>query len=142
MLEAGLAMSWTNQRLAKALDCGVSTLKRNFGPLLRIRDGIPDRLQLALFAAAARKAVEKQDMGALRQVRAMIEDNDRRMTDARLRQAQSGGQQKMPADDAPEKEEKLGKKAAALRDARQAVEGGDDADWDGWLLDPTAVRPH
>lgn len=85
MLEAGLAQGWTNERLARALDCGVSSLKRNFGPALRMRDALPDRLKLAIFAAAARRAIEKGDTGAIRQVRALIAEGEVAAAEARMK---------------------------------------------------------
>lgn len=117
MLEAALMQGWSNQRTAKVLGVGVSTLKRKFGPLLKQRDQLPDRLSLVLFATAVRKAVEGQDMGAVRQVRQMIADNEARLADARMR----------TADDAPS-EEKLGKKEAARRAAEEAA-AGDGGAW-------------
>jgi hypothetical protein len=135
MVEAGLAQGWGNERMAQALGCGVSTLKRNFGPLLRLRDAMPDRLQLTIFAAAVRKAMEKGDMGAIRQVRAMMDDNERRLIDARMRKQQT---------EVRDKPEKLGKKEAAQKAARELIENAGAEPAEGWgdLLTPGTLAPH
>lgn len=111
MLEAGLTRGWSNERIAKALDIGLSTLKRNFGPLLRMRDQMPDRLHLALFAATARKALEAGDMGAVRQLRIMMAEDATADAEARLAKVQK----------AP-KPQPLGKKEIGEQQAADAEE--------------------
>ncbi|ETX26495.1 hypothetical protein [Roseivivax isoporae] len=111
MLEAGLVQGWPTQRIAEALNIGRSTLKRNFGPLLKGRDMAPDRLQLAIFAATARKAVSG-DMGAVRQLRQMLTENEQRAAAARMSRAAE--------DEQPEAA--VGKKERARREAKQASE--------------------
>lgn len=118
-LEAGLTKGWSQERIAGALDIGLSTLKRNFGPILKTGSMMPDRLQLALFAVAVRKALEG-DMGAVRQVRQMVETDERRRADERVKS--------ITADN--ERVEKLGKKEAARRASAESVEQGA---WDGLL---------
>lgn len=83
MLEAGLTKGWSDHRIAKALDIGESTLKRNFGPIMRARHNMPDRLQLALFAMTVRKALS-EDMGAVRQLQRMIAEDERAVAEARV----------------------------------------------------------
>lgn len=134
MLEAALAKGWTNTRIADALDVGVSTLKRNFGPVLRMREVIPDRLELALFASAVRKAVERGDAGAIRQVRQMI--SDERINDAGRRFDEA---QRRDVDPPEVKERQLGKKEAAQRAAETA--GGAGSLW-GNDLTPGFGRPN
>lgn len=121
MLEAGLMQGWTNKRIAAALNLGVSTLKRNFGPLLRMRDQMPDRLQLLIFSTAVRKSLEG-DMGAVRQVRQMMDDNEKRLAAARIDSAAS----------ASDRDEPIGKKERARRDAEKVAESGGDL-WGGDL---------
>ncbi|MBD3785644.1 MAG: hypothetical protein IE922_01560 [Sphingomonadales bacterium] len=75
MLEAGLMKGWSNQRLADVLGVGISTLKRNFGPMLAGRGEASDKLRLAMFATTVRKAVEGGDMGAMRQLRQMMAED-------------------------------------------------------------------
>lgn len=116
MLEAGLMKGWSNQRLAKVLGIGISTLKRNFGPLLSGRGDAPDRLRLAMFATTARKAIEGGDMGAMRQLRQMISEDEVVAARHDLMHRQS--------DDDDVRTEKLGKKEAAKRAANSL--GGDD----------------
>ncbi|MCA0963293.1 hypothetical protein [Salipiger bermudensis] len=122
MLEAGLMQGWSNQRVADALGVGVSTLKRNFGPLLRMRDQMPDRLRLLIFSTAVRKSIEG-DMGAIRQVRQMIDDNERRLAAARVNRAA----EKDKAD------EQIGKKERARRDAKEVTKTGGGDLWGGDL---------
>lgn len=123
MLEAGLMQGWTAARIAKALNIGLSTLKRNFGPMLRMAGQMPDRLELLLFATAVRKSLEG-DMGAIRQVRQMKADNERRLAEARLRR--DGPEKKEP-------EEALGKKERARREAEKITESGGGDLWNGDL---------
>ena len=122
MLEAGLMQGWTNKRIAQALDIGVSTLKRNFGPLLRMRDQMPDRLRLLIFSTAVRKSLEG-DMGAIRQVRQLMDDNERRLAAARIIRASE--------DEKPE--EPIGKKERARRAAEEVAESGGGDLWGGDL---------
>ncbi|MBN9674633.1 hypothetical protein [Salipiger bermudensis] len=122
MLEAGLMQGWSNQRVADALGVGVSTLKRNFGPLLRMRDQMPDRLRLLIFSTAVRKSIEG-DMGAIRQVRQLIDDNERRLAAARVNRAA----EKDKAD------EQIGKKERARRDAKEVAKTGGGDLWGGDL---------
>lgn len=123
MLEAGLVQGWTNKRIASALDIGLSTLKRNFGPLLRVRDHAPDRLQLALFATTARKALEG-DMGAVRQLRQLLAESEQKAAAARMSRA---------GEDAEEKDEPVGKKERARRAAEEVAESGGGDLWGGDL---------
>jgi hypothetical protein len=115
MLEAALTKGWSNQRTAKALGVGLSTLKRNFGPLMRMRHEMPDRLELVLFAVTMRKALAG-DTGAIRQVRQMVADNERRLADARLREVAA----------TESDEEPKGKKEQRRQRVGELVEGGDD----------------
>jgi len=119
MLEAGLMKGWSNQRLADVLGVGISTLKRNFGPVLKGRGEMPDRLKLAIFAATVRKALDKGDMGAVRQLRQMIGEDEARLIDARLREE--------PKDDA--EREVIGKKEAQRRAAKDLVDGDSGNAW-------------
>ncbi|QEU08216.1 hypothetical protein [Paracoccus yeei] len=132
MVEGGLTKGWTNQRIAEALRVGVSTLKRNFGPVLSARDALPDRLELALFSATVRKAIEKGDIGAVRQVRQMIDEDGRRLSARRFDDSQKRGREK-------EREKPLGKKEAAQRAAEDA--GGEGSLW-GDDLSPGFTRPN
>lgn len=123
MLESALMQGWSPPRIAKALGIGLSTLKRNFGPTLKMAGQMPDRLELMLFAIAVRKSLEG-DMGAIRQVRQMREANEARLAEARIRRT-----------DRPEKEteEPVGKKERARREAEQLTESGGGDLWDGDL---------
>ncbi|WP_370281552.1 hypothetical protein [Pseudooceanicola sp.] len=123
MLEAGLMQGWTAPRIAQALGIGLSTLKRNFGPMLKMAGQMPDRLELLLFATAVRKSLEG-DMGAIRQVRQMADANKARLAAARLQRP-----------DTPEKdtEEPVGKKERARREAEELTESGGGDLWNGDL---------
>ena len=122
MLEAGLVKGWSNERIARVLGIGLSTLKRNFGPLLKMRNEIPDRLELVLFAATIRKGLEKGDVGALRLGRQLIAEE-------RL-----GAITREPKDDEETEraEEPIGKKELQRRAAKDTVEN-DQGDWGGDL---------
>lgn len=104
-LEAGLVRGWSRQRIADALDIGLSTLKRNFGPILSGAATAPDRLKLAIYAATVRKALGG-DMGAVRQLRQMITEDERADMERRL-------------DENPQPE-KVGKKQMLRQDAEDA----------------------
>ncbi|KEP68432.1 hypothetical protein DL1_11890 [Thioclava dalianensis] len=119
MLEAGLMKGWSNQRLSEVLGIGLSTLKRNFGPVLKGRGEMPDRLKLAIFAATVRKALEKGDMGAVRQLRQMMGEDEALRIDAQLRQ--NAGDKEEP--------EVIGKKEAQRRAAKDLVEGDSESTW-------------
>lgn len=104
-LEAGLARGWSRQRIAKALDIGLSTIKRNFGPLLSGSGTAPERLKLALYAATVRKALDG-DVGAVRLMRQMIAEDECAELERQL-----------SAEPAPEK---VGKKQALRHEADEA----------------------
>lgn len=104
-LEAGLVRGWSRQRIADALDIGLSTLKRNFGPILSGAGTAPDRLKLAIYAATVRKALGG-DMAAVRQLRQMITEDERAELERRLED-----------NPAPEK---IGKKQMMRQDAEEA----------------------
>ena len=93
-----LALGWSNQRIALALDVDLKTLKKHYADELKLRAVAADRLDgmlmqklLDLFLAG--------NVGAARELRVLRERNDRRST--------------VPA------EKPLGKKEAALRAARE-----------------------
>ncbi|TWI29727.1 hypothetical protein IQ24_03544 [Paracoccus sulfuroxidans] len=132
MVEGGLSKGWSNERIAKALKVGLSTLKRNFGPVLSARDVLPDRLELAIFSTTVRKAIEKGDMGAVRQLRQMIEEDSRRLSTRRFDDAQERA--KVAARAKP-----MGKKEAAQMAAETA--GGEGSLW-GDDLTPGFSRPN
>ncbi|WP_143595013.1 hypothetical protein [Thioclava sp. DLFJ4-1] len=119
MLEAGLMKGWSNQRLADVLGVGLSTLKRNFGPMLRERSEFPDRLKLALFASTVRKALEKGDMGAVRQLRQLIGEDEALEIERKLRD--------LP--DEKDEPEVVGKKEAQRRAAKDLVSGDAQGTW-------------
>lgn len=124
-LESGLAQGWAQERIAKTLNVGLSTLKRNFGPVLKTGQLMPDRLQLQIFAVTVRKALEG-DMGAVRQVRLMQQENERLRAEERFRKGGEEGQEKAPP---------IGKKEAARRAGEKVTETSDGS-W-GDLLNPS-----
>lgn len=126
-LEAGLAKGWSNARIAKAIGIGLSTLKRNYGPLLKRREEIPDKLQLALFATAARQAL-LGNMVAVRQLERMIEKDEVTNLDRRMRAAQNSDDGEVDEDPSARR---MGKKEAAKEAAKTAGEG---SDWGSDLL--------
>lgn len=122
MLEAGLMKGWSNQRIADVLGVSLSTLKRNFGPLLKERGEIPDRLQLALFSATVRKAIEKGDMGAIRQLRQMMTEDKAALAAQRLKSDEE--------EDDPDQDKKaLGKKELQRQHAKRLTDGEGTETW-------------
>lgn len=120
MLEAAQAKGWTNVRIAEVLGIGLSTLKRNFGPILSGAKRAPDRLVLALSATAIRQALDG-DMAAMRMVRQMLADDRALDADAKFRGARGDEEYSEPP--AP----RLGKKELARIEAEQV--GGEGSLW-------------
>lgn len=102
-----LALGWSNDRVANAIDCSPATLKRYFRAELKSRDEMRDRLDAARIMVVAKKALEGV-VGAQRLLVEMLDRNDRMETERKL-----GAERKI-------KEPALGKKqidAAKARDA-------------------------
>lgn len=119
MIESGLARGWSTPRIAEATRIPLSTLKRNFGPILKGRASAPDRLKLALYASTVRKALEGHTPAVALALR-MIREDEAMEIDARIRKG-----------DEDQPEEPAGKKALAQREAERAIrEGSWGADLD------------
>jgi len=85
-VDAALAKGFGNVRICQALDIKLASLKRHFGAALKKRDSARDRLELALFAAMARAAIEDRKPAAAAKLLEMMRRDE--MTDAELRLSQ------------------------------------------------------
>lgn len=116
-----LALGWSIERIANAIDVSSATLKRYFRAELSCRSGMRDRLDARRFEIALEQA-NAGNIGALKELGKMIEASDRMGMDRRLREAQEDDEPL--AAPAP-----VGKKEAAAEAAKSAGEGsewGDD----------------
>lgn len=103
----GLALGWSNERLASALSITVPTLRKAYRRELKARDEQRDRLDAA-YAMHLWNEVQAGNVGAMRLWAGYVERND----------AMLYGQVKHPRDPGGKpKEPPLGKKEQALRDA-------------------------
>lgn len=120
-----LALGWSNDRIAHALDCSLPTLKKYYFSELKQRDGQRDRLEAWKFSKLFQEA-EKGNVGAMRQLEKAIEKNDRMLASTTIRDAQE-------EDDAPVPSEKIGKKEKARREASKIMTTDNDDGWGGDL---------
>lgn len=82
-VKLGLAMGWSNQRIANGLAISLATLKRYFRPELQERDIARDQLDLERLSLAMAQAA-KGNVGAMRQLDRLIDANDRMAASARM----------------------------------------------------------
>ncbi|MBB4207272.1 sigma-70 family RNA polymerase sigma factor [Roseinatronobacter bogoriensis] len=127
VVEAALVRGWSNERIAKAVGISVPSLKRHFRSALAKRDAARDRMEAALFSALARQGIDKGNVGALRQLRELLDKDMARAQQAEMHRRQS------EADSAGVK---LGKKEAAQQAAEAALQS------EGWgdLLKPGGMH--
>lgn len=127
VVEAALVRGWSNDRIAKSVGISLASLKRHFRAALAQRDAARDRMEVAVFAALARQGLEKGNVGALRQLRELMEKDVARLQQAEMNRRQS---------EADAKGVKMGKKEAAQQAAEAALES------DGWgdLLKPGGMH--
>lgn len=102
-----LALGWSNDRVANAIECSTATLKRHFRALLLERDKMRDRMEAERLMRVAEEAA-KGNVGAMRQFGQLIDRNDRMEAERRI--------EAQPKAAAP------GKKDLARIDARSADE--------------------
>lgn len=108
-----LAMGWSGQRVADAIDISLATLKRYFRAELKVRSVMRDRLDARRIEIAMEQA-NAGNIAALKELGKMIERSDMVFGNAAMKQAQDASEPK-PV--------KLGKKEAAAQDAQTAGEG-------------------
>ncbi|TIR01184.1 MAG: hypothetical protein E5X36_03660 [Mesorhizobium sp.] len=89
-----LAQGWANQRVANALGISPATLKRYFRAEMKDRFAMRDRLDARLLEIAM-DAANDGNITALRELRAMIERNDRMSIE--LTMGKSSGDDEQPA---------------------------------------------
>lgn len=103
-----LAFGWNNDRIASALHITAPTLRRHYFRELKFREEARDRLD-ALVGIKLLDRVREGDVSAIREFRKLLQHND-------LMLFGQVGRPALPAK--PGKPPKLGKKEAALADAR------------------------
>lgn len=111
-----LALGWQTSRIASAIEVSVPTLHKYFRAELRDRDAMRDRLDARRFEVTAEEAL-KGNITAMRELNRMVEQSDLMLARGRV-PPHAGEEEPKP--------ERLGKKAAALREAEEA---GDGSDW-------------
>ena len=70
-----LALGWSNDRIGKAIDASIATLKRHFRAELKVRDAMRDRLEAERLMSVFELA-ENGNVGAHRQFDKMLARND------------------------------------------------------------------
>ncbi|MDN3710980.1 hypothetical protein QWZ10_02575 [Paracoccus cavernae] len=85
-----LALGWPNDRMAGAVGVSSATLKRHFRAELAERDVARDQLTLRRFELAMQQA-NKGNLGAVKELGRMVDQNDAALADARIRAGQSRG---------------------------------------------------
>ncbi len=104
-----LALGWSNERVANGVGISPATLKRYFRAELKERDAMRDRLEARRFEIAMEQA-NGGNIGALRELGRLIERSDLMTIPPK------------PATAPEQRDEKLGKKERAVRDAQTAHE--------------------
>lgn len=127
-----LALGWTNERIAGCIldprtgkSISVPTLKRHFRSELQVRDVARDQLNAARFLRVM-EAADKGNVGAMRLLGQMIDQNDMMLAAKRIRDAQKGSA--LP-EDTPSRKAPLGKKEAEKLNAERVANGGRAGGW-------------
>jgi len=109
-----LAMGWSNDRIANAIECSTATLKRHFGAALKVRDQMRDRFEAERLMQVAEQAATG-NVGAQRVLGNLVDRNDRMQAERALAS--------MPKGEKPGKKEKRNLEAAdAERELLDALE--------------------
>lgn len=101
-----LALGWSNDRIASAIEASLATLKRYFRAELKVRDQMRDRMDAERMLRLAEEA-GKGNVGAHRELSKQIDRNDRMEIERELASK-------------PKAAEKIGKKEFDARVARDA----------------------
>lgn len=137
-IKLGLALGWSNERIARGVAVSAATLKRYFRAELKCRDMARDQLDLRRFELAMAEA-NKGNVGALKELGKMLERNDQMLAGRKFQDAQDGTPDRAGKADAPRAEKPLGKKEAAQLAAETV--GGEGTLW-GSDLTPGFRRPN
>lgn len=78
-----LALGWSNDRIAHAVECSLATLKRHFRAELKVRDEMRDRLEAERLMQVAEQA-GAGNIGAHRVLGSLIDRNDRMIAERKL----------------------------------------------------------
>lgn len=127
-VKLGLALGWSNERIAQGIDISTASLKRHFRAVLKDRSEMRSRLELAMFRTVVEKAMHGH-MGAMGRLIAMIDRNDLMLIDAKLK-----GRQEKKKPEAAEPAPQLGKKELAAAAADRVAAG--NSSWGDDLLYP------
>lgn len=130
-IRLGLALGWSNERIANAIACSPATLKRHFRAELQERLMARDQMELRRFELIMAEA-NKGNVGAIKELGRMLERNDSILAGKRFDDAQRRGDEQAKA-------KPLGKKEAAQLAAETA--GGEGSLW-GDDLTPGFGRPN
>lgn len=84
IVEAALVRGYTNQRICEAVGISLPSLKRHFRASLKMRDQARDRMELALFTAMARAAIEDRRPAAATKLLEMMRRDELLATETRL----------------------------------------------------------
>ena len=112
-VQMGLALGWNNERIANALSISLPTLRKAYKRQLAERELARDQLDLRK-AQIVWSQVEKGNIGAVREFNRLIEKNDLMLYGQTI---------KPQSITKTVKEPKLGKKEAALIDAKEPDQG-------------------
>ncbi|UGX98250.1 hypothetical protein G6321_00025235 [Bradyrhizobium barranii subsp. barranii] len=111
-----VAMGWSNERIAGALDVTQPTLRKHYFAELRLRDVARDRIDSEVLMKLW-EGVQAGSVSAIRQFRAELDRNDL------MEYGQTRKPRKAAPADKPVKVPKLGKKEQAELDARSPDAG-------------------
>lgn len=117
-IRLGLALGWSNERIANGVACSPATLKRYFRAELQERAMARDQLELRRFELVMAEA-NKGNVGAIKELGRMLERNDSMSAERRFNETQN-----QPT---ASREKPLGKKEAAQRAAEDV--GGEGSLW-------------
>lgn len=110
-----LAMGWSTERVANALDCSPATIRRYFRSELRARDRMRDQLEAERLMSVTELAMSG-NVGAHRQLDRLVDRNDQMLLQRRVQNPEV----ETEADAAPVKAK--GKKEGQVEAAKRVVE--------------------
>lgn len=112
-VQMALALGWSNDRIANALNISLPTLRKCYKPQLKERELARDQMDLRK-AQIVWAQVEKGNVGAINVFDRLVEKNDLMLYGQTVKPQAAPKQVKEP---------KLGKKEAAIIDAKQPDRG-------------------
>ncbi len=119
-VQLGLALGWSNGRIAKGIGVSEPTLRKNYLELLKVRDQARDAMDLRR-ALQLWEAAESGNVGAMKAFDRFVQSNDQVLLSARERQPA-----KPEAEAAPVRAAPKGKKEAAVEEASLLIDRDPD----------------